>query len=1169
MATRNNGMRIVAHLIIYFCIPLLINLIASIVDINISFQLMLGLTAIFILAIFIYDNYERKQAKSQRTTENQPCNNIEPNQLIRAWTNCPTDSEIYGRANDLKKIKRLLRNHCPLIIVTGEPGIGKTALVAKIARKEAKRYKAVVWHSFLYPRSLDKSLKSWLESLGLASDGDWIEIVDRLATTFQLNPALVVLDNYETAIYNVNVEQVNRIIYFVWRLTTTMRKGSVILTSSNDLSHAPIDFQQVLINRVQLRGLNRKALCSLAREVHGLKISYDIAEKIAEKTSGNPQLARLVFDLVQTRNKDVKEAVEEIVADAQVLLESLLDRHLIGLNIKQLHLIHTLALWRRPVGEDEVAEWFPIATNTFIDSHEARSIFRFLQSTSFLRKVEGGRYSLTARILEELTTKIRKSVVDHILDKSIWFLFDDIALNHSLWPDDLRHDIRDHIFMPSRNRLIDLFRDSDEYYEKIIKSISKSGPESVFGAANHIELLRAGDDPHMSINLSGRSLRGADLQAALLFGSNLIGCDLRGVRFSDANGPLYTVSTNNAEKNLVVVGLASGAVEIRSLPRCELVAQHLNSHTQPVRWVYLAETSNTVISAGEDGRVCCWDYKTGCSKMLYRHNSWVWDGDVNDKYLITAGSDAKAIVYDLESGLVITSIKCPQDRIWCTAWIGEELLIGGEAGVLWRSNDLNKLLMGSSNHNKLIWTSLFEFNCPIKAFAICNNDVVVGMADGFIHIVNLTSNSLIQSAKVHTGVVRTLIWLNNGSIASSGDDGLIRLAENVSKNLLFKTMMSVRSRVWKLSAVPQRSSSAFVSVGDDRTVRYWDPQIADSPIGYQAGYAQGVRSVDILGSQILIGSADDLLRIVNRSKKNIRRNFLIKRHSRIKSARFINKNRMVVVLDSGEFILVEIADDTSNKTLKVNLFQGHDGAIECLGISTDRKNIVSGGEDRIAKVWDDKGNIICVFSGFHTSRIWNAQFLHDNKTIVTAGGDFTLAWWELENNSPISIGRGHTNLVFALCPLADGTIISAGSDGTIRGWLNGTQLYSISIDFTVRDICSVPEMNILVAVGRSERSTAEGWILALIYLMNHKVEEILIGPQWGGTARAVCKATHRTVVVGGDGPNLITVDLDTRRIRSLGTVSRPYEGMSLSKKSKGLNPRLCLSLETLGAIFEE
>ena len=71
----------------------------------------------------------------------------------------------------------------------------------------------------------------------------------------------------------------------------------------------------------------------------------------------------------------------------------------------------------------------------------------------------------------------------------------------------------------------------------------------------------------------------------------------------------------------------------------------------------------------------------------------------------------------------------------------------------------------------------------------------------------------------------------------------------------------------------------------------------------------------------------------------------------------------------------------------------------------------------------------------HTEAVFAVAFTPDDRTIVSAGGDYTIRFWDVATGEPRGFHQGHTGKAWNLAISPDGrTIASASGDGTVKLW---------------------------------------------------------------------------------------------------------------------------------------
>jgi hypothetical protein len=115
---------------------------------------------------------------------------------------------------------------------------------------------------------------------------------------------------------------------------------------------------------------------------------------------------------------------------------------------------------------------------------------------------------------------------------------------------------------------------------------------------------------------------------------------------------------------------------------------------------------------------------------------------------------------------------------------------------------------------------------------------------------------------------------------------------------------------------------------------------------------------------------------------------------------------------------------TGQERLTLN---GHIGTVYSTEFSQDGKQIVTGSEDKTAKIWDAAtGRCPHILQG-HAGEINSCEFSCDSKFIVTASADHTARVWDTQTGSTLITLLGHTSYVNSAAFSPDGKRVVTSS----------------------------------------------------------------------------------------------------------------------------------------------
>jgi WD40 repeat protein len=146
----------------------------------------------------------------------------------------------------------------------------------------------------------------------------------------------------------------------------------------------------------------------------------------------------------------------------------------------------------------------------------------------------------------------------------------------------------------------------------------------------------------------------------------------------------------------------------------------------------------------------------------------------------------------------------------------------------------------------------------------------------------------------------------------------------------------------------------------------------------------------------------------------------------------------LLVLPDGRFLLV----GAENAPLTLfDLLSGrparawvrHTGHATCLTLGPGTNQVLSGGSDRILRLWDvESGHCLREMAG-HEDAVTGVAA--SRSALVSASRDGTVRLWSPEDGRSLAVLRAHAGraLAVALCE-PDSRLVSAGDDGVVRDW---------------------------------------------------------------------------------------------------------------------------------------
>ncbi len=148
------------------------------------------------------------------------------------------------------------------------------------------------------------------------------------------------------------------------------------------------------------------------------------------------------------------------------------------------------------------------------------------------------------------------------------------------------------------------------------------------------------------------------------------------------------------------------------------------------------------------------------------------------------------------------------------------------------------------------------------------------------------------------------------------------------------------------------------------------------------------------------------------------------------------KNDYVAIINNDDTQKTYIIDilQASTRKLVVSL-KDHTSTISCVAFNASSNQVLSGGEDKILRLWDlASGKLLKTFKG-HTHKISCVTFNASGSQVLSGSFDRTLRLWDVINGQCLEVFARHNNSISCSAFNSSGSQIISGSyDGSLRLW---------------------------------------------------------------------------------------------------------------------------------------
>lgn len=380
--------------------------------------------------------------------------------------------------------------------------------------------------------------------------------------------------------------------------------------------------------------------------------------------------------------------------------------------------------------------------------------------------------------------------------------------------------------------------------------------------------------------------------------------------------------------------------KISTLPYILKLQNRLTEHSDAVRSVRFSKNGLQMVSASYDNTAIIWDVKRW--EPLYTlkgHTGKVFKAEFSNdsRYIATIGRDYRVMIWNLKLKKADTKSVQHLRRVSALQYSrnGKRAFSG-----TWGNENTPKRSLITWNAATWLPVEIDSFDNDIEAIASFYQDSLLVAIGKSLYLVDNKFKRQKEIGKADGTIKAVAIAPNNSFIAYAGRDDKVRIIPHKRK----------------------RGSSSSINRKKVLTIRKDNVEISQDGDIYSISISPDSRYI-VIGRRNRTIVIWDIQENVQLMPPILAHDYLYKVDNEIYSVNFVDNTKFLTIGRDNTIRLWQIKRDEKKVSL-VTKTKGHAGGIRCLAVHPSLSLYITGGGDRLIKLWDLEGNLIQVIDAY-------------------------------------------------------------------------------------------------------------------------------------------------------------------------------------------------------------